>query len=79
LRAYHADLAPDGRRVPWEEVVAGFAEPAPGTQVRPVPAHVARYVELRKVYAACEAHALGRGGDPLPLIAAFRQRFPASP
>ena len=79
LRAYHADLASDERRLPWDEVVAGFAEPAAGTRVHPVPAHVARYVELRKVYAACEAHALGRGGDPRPLIAAFRLRFPHSP
>ena len=77
LRAYHADLASDGRRLPWDEVVAGFAEPAAGTRVRPVPDHVARYVDLRMVYAACETHALGRGGDPLPLIAGFRQRFAA--
>jgi xylulokinase len=75
LRAYHADRAADGRPVPWEEVVAGFAEPAAGTRIGPVPEHVARYAELRRVYAACEAHALGGGADPTPLIAEFRRRW----
>lgn len=71
LRAYHADELARGHELPWEDVVAGFAEPWPASIVRPIPAHVAVYGEMRKVYAACEAHALGRGPDPEPLLAAF--------
>jgi len=33
---------------------------------------VAVYAGLKPVYAACEAHALGRGPDPTPLVEAFR-------
>jgi hypothetical protein len=51
-------------------VVAGFAEPWPASAVHPIPAHVAVYDDMRRVYAACEAHALGRGPDPAPLLAA---------
>jgi xylulokinase len=72
LRAYHADRVADGRPIAWEEVVAGFAEPVVATRIRPVPAHVAVYAKLARVYEACEAHALGRGGDPADRIAGFR-------
>jgi xylulokinase len=71
LRAYHADERSRGRDVPWEEIVAGFTEPWPASTVHPVPERVAVYAEMRKVYAACEAHALGTGPDPAPLLAAF--------
>jgi len=71
LRAYHADQRAGGRELPWEEVVAGFTEPWPASTVQPIPEHVAVYAEMRKVYKACEAHALGRGPDPAPVIAAF--------
>jgi xylulokinase len=73
LRAYHADQVAAGHALAWPEVVAGFAEPAGGTRVRPVPDHVAIYGALARVYEACEAHALGTGPDPGPAIAAFRQ------
>jgi len=75
LRAYHADELARGRAMPWEEVVAGFTEPWPASTVHPVPERVAVYREMRKVYAACEAHALGKGPDPAPVIAAFRERL----
>jgi xylulokinase len=71
LRAYHADELALGREPPWEDVIAGLVEPWPASAVRPVPAHVQIYKDLRKVYAACEAHALGKGPDPASLIAAF--------
>ena len=71
LRAYHADRREDGREMPWDEVVAGFTEPWPASTVHPIPEHVSVYAEMRKVYKACEAHALGKGPDPAPLIAAF--------
>jgi len=74
LRAYHADRVADGLPTDWDDVVAGFAEPVAATRIRPVPAHVAVYARLARVYEACEAHALGRGGDPVEVIAAFRAR-----
>ena len=74
LRAYHADELARGHEMLWPEVVAGFTEPWPASTVRPIPEHVAVYAEMRKVYAACEAHALDRGPDPAPVIAAFRER-----
>ena len=73
LRAYHADELARGHEMPWEEVVAGFTEPWPASTVHPIPEHVAVYDQMRKVYAACEAHALGRGADPEPLLADFRK------
>jgi xylulokinase len=54
LRAYHADERAAGRDVPWEEIVAGFAEPVMATCVRPVPAHVAVYREMAQKYEAFE-------------------------
>ena len=54
LRAYHADERAAGRDVPWEEIVAGFAEPLAATCVRPVPAHVAVYREMAQKYEAFE-------------------------
>jgi hypothetical protein len=38
--------------------------PVPTTRIQPDPARHALYRELMPVYAACEAHALGRGPDP---------------
>lgn len=67
LRAFHGDQTDGGRQVSWNAVVAGVAEPAAGSRVRPVPENVARYADLKRVYAACEAHALGFGPDPTPL------------
>jgi hypothetical protein len=39
--------------------------------VHPIPEHVAVYAEMRKAYKACEAHALGKGPDPTPVVQAF--------
>ncbi len=74
LRAWHADELAEGRRLTWSDVVEGFVEPE-RPAFTPVPAHVALYAELRQVYAACEAHALGAGPDPAPRLAAFRTAF----
>lgn len=74
LRARHADLMADGRAAPWEEIVAGFVQPLDEPVIRPRPAHTALYADLAQVHAACEAHALGRGPDPTPLIRAFQSR-----
>src|SRR2546430_363191 len=76
LRAFHGDQVAQGRQIGWEEVVRGFVEPV--ARVHPDPRGVAVYARLKQVYAACEAHALGRGPDPTPLIEAFRSaRRPA--
>ena len=59
--------------VTWDEVVKDFAEPVSDSALTPDPARHAMYLELTDVYAACEAHALGRGPDPAPRLAKFAQ------
>jgi xylulokinase len=71
LRAMHGDMAADGCAVSWDEVVRDFAEPVAHSRLSPDPARHALYRELIDAYAACEAHALGRGPDPAPLLARF--------
>jgi len=58
VRAWHADELAEGRNVPWDEIVAGFVEPIPGSRISPVAAHVTTYRSLRQVYAAREHDAL---------------------
>ena len=60
LRAYHAHERAQGREVPWEQIVAGFAEPIEESRVAPVADHVRVYADLRKQYAEFEADALRR-------------------
>jgi xylulokinase len=63
LRALHADLASEGRPIPWSEVVAGVVGPDPSVTVRPRPWAQEAYGELRHAHAAMEAAALvARGG-----------------
>jgi xylulokinase len=68
LRAFHGDQVDQGHAISWEDVVAGFVRPA--APIQPVPRSVAAYAELKQRYAACEAHALGRGPAPKPLLQA---------
>ena len=75
LRAYHADLVSQGSPTSWEDVIRGFVEPAAASVVRPRQEHQAMYAELARVRAMCEAHALGAGPDPSPLMAKFRRRY----
>ncbi len=77
LRAFHADELARGRQLPWEDVVAGFVEPWPASTVHPIPENVRVYAEMRRIYAACEAHALGQGPDPAPLLSAFARGIAA--
>ena len=58
-------------RTSWEEVVKGFVEPLAEGTLSPDPARHAIYKDLIEVYAACEAHALGRGADPSARLADF--------
>lgn len=73
LRAYHADEVSEGRETSWNEITSGFAAPLPDSRVAPEPRHLAIYEELKKVYMACENHALRGGEDPRPLINTFRK------
>jgi sugar (pentulose or hexulose) kinase len=74
LRAAHADLNVGRRTSDWDEVIRGFVEPVAELRVVPDARSHAMYQELIQVHAACEAHALGRGPDPAPLISRFRER-----
>ena len=48
----------------WADVIAGLAEPLAISRVDPNPDRHAMYRDMMPVYAACEAHARGRGPDP---------------
>jgi xylulokinase len=74
LRARHADAAAEGATLPWEQVIEGLVEPVAASRIEPRPAAHAVYLELMKVHAACEAHALGRGPDPSAALCAFAER-----
>jgi len=60
LRALHGDAMADGRRIEWEDVVRGVAEPIASSRVRPDVSRNGVYRELMQMYAACEADALKR-------------------
>lgn len=66
LRAWHADRHAAGDHVPWEEIVGGFAEPLPGSCVRPDAQAASAYRRLIEVYARREREALDRlpGSSP---------------
>jgi xylulokinase len=68
LRAVHADLNAHESIAGWDEVVRGFTEPVAASRLEPDLRRHRFYRELMQVYAACEAHALGRGPDPEPLL-----------
>lgn len=75
LRAAHAWLKADGQEKPWEEIVAGFADPVAESRITPDAAQVAVYRELTPLYQACEDHALRGGPDPSPMLEAFHAKF----
>jgi xylulokinase len=64
LRARHAHGIAVGRPVEWNEVVRDVVEPLIAARVPPDAARHALYRDRIRVYAACEAHALGRGPAP---------------
>jgi sugar (pentulose or hexulose) kinase len=63
LQAFHGATSSDGRGASWAEIVKGFVEPLADSKLSPDPARHTIYEELIEVYAACEAHALGKGAD----------------
>jgi len=66
LRAAEADAESDRAPVSWEEIVHGLADPVATSRIAPNSTAAALYANMRAVYSACEAHALGRG--PVPAI-----------
>ena len=74
LRAAHADLNAGPRTSDWDDVIRGLVEPVAESRFVPDARRHAMYQELIPVHAACEAHALGRGPDPTPLISRLRER-----
>jgi xylulokinase len=73
LRAAHADLKAAAVPTEWAEVIAGFVEPLAGSRLVPDARRHEIYGRLIEIHAACEAHALGRGPDPAPLLVPFRE------
>lgn len=72
LRAAYADVSSREPSVEWDDVIRGFAEPIARTRLEPDRQRHAWYRDWMRVYAACEAHALGLGSDPQPLLERFR-------
>lgn len=71
LRALHGSMTADGQAATWDDVIKEFVEPVAQSALTPDPARHAMYQELIDVYAACEAHALGRGPNPSSKLSAF--------
>jgi xylulokinase len=60
LRAAHGWLVHAGQKPKWEDVVAGFTKPIPGSEIRPNPKAAKVYDQLIEKYARCEREALKR-------------------
>ncbi len=60
LRAAHGWLAKAGKKPKWEKVVAGFTDPIPNSEIRPIPKAAKVYDRLIEKYARCEREALYR-------------------
>ncbi len=58
LLAAHGWLVQAGEKPQWEEVVAGFTDPIPGSEIRPDPGAARVYDRLIEKYAMCERDAL---------------------
>jgi xylulokinase len=78
LRAAHADMRLRHGSADWSDIIRGFAEPVANGRLQPDLRRHAFYRELVRVYAACEAHALGKGPNPEPRLAQLRERVPGA-
>jgi xylulokinase len=58
IRARHAHALAEGRRLSWDDIVRGVAEPLAASRVPPDPARHAIYQDFMRVYAAREAEAI---------------------
>jgi xylulokinase len=61
LRALHAHTASQGRPMPWEDVVVGFAEASVKRVAEPRPEAAEVYGDLRRAYAEFEVRELAAG------------------
>ena len=68
LRAHHADRAASGDPLSWEDVIDGLVEPIAASRLTPQSGASAVYARMTEAHAACEAHALGLGPNPTPLL-----------
>ena len=75
LRARHSDATRSGQPLSWEQVIDGLVEPVAASRLAPHPAAHTVYRELMKAHEACEAHALGRGPDPRPMLSRLAASF----
>jgi len=60
LRAAHGWLVAAGKKPAWEQLVAGFTDPVPNSEIRPNPKAAKVYDQLIEKYARCEQKALQR-------------------
>ena len=58
LLAAHGWLVQTGEKPQWEQVVTGFTDPIPGSEIRPNPEATRVYDRLIEKYAACERKAI---------------------
>jgi xylulokinase len=58
LLAAHGWLVQAGKKPKWEQVVAGFTDPVPNSEIRPNPKATKIYDRLIKKYARCERTAM---------------------
>jgi xylulokinase len=77
LRAYHACRKAQGESIPWEEVVAGFAEPVQGSRIQPDPGRAELYRDFLDLYRMCEDHARGKAFSAHAMLDAFARKYPA--
>jgi xylulokinase len=70
LRAWHGHVLATGAPLSWDAIVSGLEQPA-HTHIVPNRQRHQRYRDLIPIYALCERHALGQGGDPTAALAAF--------
>ncbi len=74
LRAAHAHMRERDASTRWADVIAGFAQPLVNSRIEPDSGRHALYRDMVELYAACEAHALGRGPNPQSLLDHFVSR-----
>jgi xylulokinase len=58
LRAAHGWFVHSGKKPTWQEIVAGFTNPIPNSEIKPHPNAARAYDQLIKKYAQCEQEAL---------------------
>lgn len=62
LLAAHGWLAASGRKPKWRDIVTGFSDPIPGSEIRPRAKAARVYEKLIEKYARCEREALAGHG-----------------